>query len=345
MIIASQTIIRRGTTLGRLSQDLLTVFLSGILLVASSSANGSTMPKPWIPPVQMESAGPTGQRIETAKVIGNYYPVDSRTPAPAVLIFGGSEGGLSRTVTRHAQALQREGYATLHISWWRAPGQAERLEDIPLETFEAALAWLKKQPGVDGKRIAVFGWSRGTEAAQLLAIRHPEIRALVLGMPANAVWPGMDWDFTQPQPEHAWSSAGKALPAVDPNNLPSKPLVPWSDEEFRKYVDGLERRPESLIKIERVKASVLMICGEADRIWPSCPMARESLARAQLFGKRNISLFAYKDAGHMAYGAPDQASDPNFAAQVQLGGGNVEATASALRDSFEKTLLFLKEAL
>jgi uncharacterized protein len=184
--------------------------------------------KPWILPIQMTEPGAAGVRIEVNGVIGNYYPATNDERGPAVLIFGGSEGGLSLTVTRHAQALQKAGYSTFHFAWWRAPGQAQRIENIPIESFEKALDWLKGQKSVDPARVAVFGWSRGSEAAQLLAIRHPEIRAVVLGMAANAVWPGFDWNFFARQPAFAWTSEGKPYPAIPKSAIAGRVMKAWT---------------------------------------------------------------------------------------------------------------------
>jgi len=46
--------------------------------------------------------------------------------------------------------------------------------------FDAALAWLVSQPGVDKTRIGVGGGSCGVDNAVNLASRHPDVRALVL---------------------------------------------------------------------------------------------------------------------------------------------------------------------
>lgn len=300
--------------------------------------------QPWQLPTQMAEPGAMGVRINSGALIGNYFAVSRTSPGPAILIFGGSEGGLSEAVTRHARALQQAGYSTFHFSWWRAPGQAPSIGHIPIENFEAALDWLKAQPEVDPNRIAVFGWSRGSEPAQLMSVRHPELAALVLGMPANAVWPGFDWNFMGPQPEHAWILDGKPYASVPRRVISGIPMQQWSDNRFEAYMRYLETQDDALIPIEQIKSPVLLICGQADRIWPSCQMARELKNRAQRLGKANVHLLSYEGAGHMAYGAPVAPNDPSFARQAQTGGGDAAANAAALNDSFEKTLVFLKTA-
>ena len=56
---------------------------------------------------------------------------------------------------------------------------------MPLELFDRALGWLKAQEEVDGARLAIVGGSKGAEAALIVASRHPELRAVVAGMPSS----------------------------------------------------------------------------------------------------------------------------------------------------------------
>lgn len=324
---------------------IVLILLVGTLIVLTTLAAWLITAKPWRLPVEMREPGPSGVRVTTDRLIGNYYPVARKNPGPAILIFGGSEGGLSESVARHAHALQGAGYPTLHFSWWRAPGQPQRIENIPIESFEAALSWLQHQPGVDPNRIAVFGWSRGTEPAQLLAIRHSEIRALVLGMPTNAIWPGFDWDFLGPQPPYAWTLGGRPVATIPRAAIAGLPMRAWTDKQFQAYARALEAHQDALIPIESIKAPVLLISGEADRIWPSGRMARSLRDRALAFGKMDVTLLCYEGAGHMAYGAPAMSNDRNFARHARTGGGEVSKNAAALADSFTTSLAFLRAAL
>jgi len=314
--------------------------VAGIVILAVWAA----IKKPWVPPVPMSLPGSTGIRVDSAGIFGNYFPATREGNGPAIMLLGGSEGGLSPVVTRHAQALQKAGYSTFHFSWWRAPGQPQRIDRIPIESFEAALEWLRSRPGVDPTSIAVCGWSRGCEPAQLLAISHPEIRAVVLGMPANAIWPGLDWNFLRGHPPIAWTIAGKPLPSVPEKGRAKKFMRPWTDEEFGRYMESLETEPEAVIPVERIRAPILVICGDVDRIWPSHRMGRALRDRAKSFGKQDVHLLIYEGTGHMAYGAPVPSDDATFSRQTRIGGGTVEKNKAALVDSFAKTLAFLDEA-
>ncbi|MGT2516296.1 alpha/beta hydrolase family protein (plasmid) [Sphingomonas panni] len=88
-----------------------------------------------------------------------YLPAASR-PVPAILLLGGSEGGLSKGGAREARLLAERGYAVLHLSYFGSPGQPATLKMIPVETFDRALDWLKAQAEVAGDRIGVIGTSK-----------------------------------------------------------------------------------------------------------------------------------------------------------------------------------------
>ena len=59
--------------------------------------------------------------------------------APAILLLGGSEGGLSPLVAEDAFALRDAGYHVLQLSYYQSPGQAENLEMVALEIFDRGL--------------------------------------------------------------------------------------------------------------------------------------------------------------------------------------------------------------
>jgi uncharacterized protein len=84
----------------------------------------------------------------------------ARTPAAtsAVLVLGGSEGGLP---VRLPEALASRGHPTLAVAYFGLAGLPRTLANIPLEYFVTSLRWLARQPGVDPKRIVVVGASRG----------------------------------------------------------------------------------------------------------------------------------------------------------------------------------------
>ncbi len=100
-----------------------------------------------------------------------FAPVGGRK-RPAVLVIGGSSGGLP---TFQAAALSAAGYPALAIAYFNYRGLPSTLSRIPLEYFARALGWLARQPGVDPSRILTLGVSRGSEAALLLGVHYPRL--------------------------------------------------------------------------------------------------------------------------------------------------------------------------
>ena len=298
--------------------------------------------KPWTMLVPLEMVEPeaqVGERIDTGDVLGNFYPADGAGNGPGVLLIGGSEGGLGRDMTRLARALQDDGFSVLHLSYWRAPGQPERLEGIPLETFQRGLAWLRARPEVDPSRTAMMGWSRGSEATQLIAMRDPSLKAIVLGQPGNAIWPGFTWEEPWRQFGSPWTWRGEDLVYLDTSEVQMFGGDPA--EIGRELVALQDDQPDAIIPIEEVRAPVLMICGEADIVWASCTMARKIEERAKAQGKEDVRLLAYAEAGHYGYGAPVNEDDPAFENLSRLG-GSPEGTAEALEQGYREIVAFLK---
>lgn len=320
------------------------IVLGVLVLLVGAGAAWVMVAKPWIPKLEIVDPAPAGQRIADHGFVGNYYPATGAAPRPAILVLGGSEGGLGSEMAAYAKALQAEGYAALHVGYHRGPGMAPTLENIPLELFENAIDWLKTQPGVDPARLAIVGWSRGTEAAQILASSHPELRALILGMPSNVVWAGFDWEkMFSGTGSGAWTRAGAPLPYLDVGDI-GYSSNPYAPEWQAKFVAATQKRPEVVIPVEAISGRILYVCGEQDRLWPSCPMARLAAARAGKAGKADVEILAFKDAGHFAFGAPLDASDPKYARLATLGGSKAGNDA-ALAEGWAQAKTFLASAL
>lgn len=300
--------------------------------------------KPWtsMVPALMSEPGPLGERIEQGELLANYYPAKSAEPGPGILVVGGSEGALGAEMTQLAKALNAQGFSVLHQAYWRAPSQSKTLERVPLERFIEGLEFLRSRPEVDAERVAMMGWSRGSEATQLVAIRDPELKAIVLGMPGSAVYPGFSWEAPWSTFETAWTWEGKDLPFLDFSDLGSFFSSPEEFKETkRKILARQDEFPETNIAIEEAKAAVLMICGGKDGVWDSCPMAQRQMARLEASGRKDVELLTFKNAGHLAFGAPLPEDDPAYPDLGRLG-GTVEANAAALEDAFPKIVAFLE---
>ena len=298
---------------------------------------------PLAPTFVVRDPGPTGERINESGLIANYYPVTGDGQNPAILLLGGSGGGINASVSRMAVALQKEYYAVLAPSYFGAPEQSSKLELVPLELFDQAIDWLRSQPNIDGDRLAVIGQSKGAEAALIIATRHPELRAVVGGMPSNVAWQGVDFNvvnFIFNPPSGSWS--------LDDEPIPFVPYVKeFTTDAFEIYAKSLAQKsnyPDAIIQIEATRASVLLICGKVDALWPSCEMAEQIKARAAERQGPEVTVLAYDEAGHGGFGVPLDPANPNFG-RLASQGGTADGNNAARTDSWARMLEHLGSVL
>lgn len=281
----------------------------------------------------MSNPEPEGRRVTDGQLLGNFYPAAKR--GPGILLFGGSEGGLDVGPTRTARALQQSGFSVLHLSYWGGPGQPARLERIPIESFEQGLRWLRHRPEIDGRRLGVLGWSRGSEPALLLAAQPPQgLRAVVAVAPSSVLWASYDPDL-KARPDSAWTRGGKPLPML---NRTGDDTSGDTMAITKRSLALLPSRPETAIPTP--KRPVLLVCGEADTLWPSCDMARDYMSRSL----RETRLLAYPEAGHVVFGPPLLPGDPHVA-KLGARGGTGPGNNEARGDAWPKILAFLDAKL
>jgi dienelactone hydrolase len=249
-----------------------------------------------------------------------YTPADTSRPRPAVLLFGGSEGGLNSALTQRAALLATHGYPTLALAYFGGPGLPATLSRVPLEYFATALAVLRARPGVDPRHVYVLGGSRGGEAALLLGTTYPElVDGVVATVPAATV------NSAYPIDGHsAWTRRGREVPFTD---------------QFGVSAEVVTNRA-AVIPVERIRGPVLLTCGGLDRVWPSCPNVDDVTGRlAAAHFRYPVTVRKYDDAGHFATAF---APYPNFAASALAAtGGTVAGTQTSIADFHTVLLAFL----
>jgi dienelactone hydrolase len=194
---------------------------------------------------------------------------------PAILLLGGSEGGLPSGPL--LSMLAARGYPTLSLAYFRAPGLPQNLENIRLEYFERALMWLRAQPQVDPNRIVVLGVSFGSQAAQLLGVHYPNlVSAVVASVPSNVATCGIGCSGP------AWTFEGQP--------------VPYTREWNEPYPND---NPDAVIPDEQIHGPLFLVCGGLDSAWVSCIYSRAIMSRlaAQGHPYRDV-MYAYAHAGH-----------------------------------------------
>ena len=307
-------------------------------LVAAALAGGSRAQTLQMPKPVLSEPGPEGVRVDTPAVVGNFFKAAQPGRRPGVLLLGGSEGGLGAGGVRQAKMLAEAGFDVLQLAYFGAPGQPQALMNVPLETFNRGLAWLRAQPEVDASEIGVVGSSKGAEAALIVASRERAIRAVVVGMPSSVAWPGITYT---PEPQPSWTAGGKPVAY-----LPYVVEGPFNIyQAYSKGLLALPQHPDAEIDVEAINGPILLICGRADTLWPSCAMSEQIVARLkQKHFHHPVQLLAYDDAGHALFGPPVPASHPAYPSLGSLGGTPAE-NEHAREDDWPKTIAFLHQAL
>ncbi len=290
-------------------------------------------------------------------LVGELYTPATPGPHPAVLVLGGSEGGLYPQVNE-AALLASHGYVALGLAYFQGFENNEAgvaslpklLMNIPLEYFVKAADWLKQQPGVDAKRVAIMGWSKGAEAALISAATFPqEFQAVIGFMPSSVVWSGINYG---PGPiSSSWTLDGKPLPWVDPvinpaMFAPRKPLVFLG--AYRAGLKDAKAVAKAVIPAERIAGPVLLVSATDDQIWPSSLMANQIMQRLathhHAFADESL---CYAAAGHAVLPPyrPTNASVVAVPGGSIAFGGNPITYAWADRDAWNKVLTFLHKSL
>jgi dienelactone hydrolase len=278
------------------------------------------------------------QTVATAGFFGSYCaPAGEAARRPAVLIFGGSEGGLA--VADLAGLLASHGYPALALAYFSAPGLPANLVRIPLEYFARAARWLRrtaaaasvgKASGGTGSRpLVAWGFSRGSEAALLLGVHFPGlVSAVIAGSPSSVTNEAFSSSSVLPPDEPAWTLGGRALPVASP---PGDPRSAAS--------------PAAVIPVARIRGPVLLLAGTDDHLWPSPAYARSIMAAlAAHHDPYQHQLKEFAGAGHVAgFAMPYDAGPARIAEgrEVLDVGGTPVVNSGAETGAWRDALAFL----
>ena len=130
------------------------------------------------------------KRIDLAFASGNghceawLYLPDGAGPHPCVVAAHGIGAIRQVRLPAYAERFTAAGYAMLTFDyrhWGASPGEPRWLCSIErqLQDIEAAIDCAKAQPGIDARRIALFGTSFGGGHALVIGARRPDLAAVL----------------------------------------------------------------------------------------------------------------------------------------------------------------------
>lgn len=283
-------------------------------------------------------------------LVGRFYEPAGKGHHATVLVLSGSNGGI---LELYAPVLASHGYAVLSLAYFRAEGLPKDLVEIPLEYFLKAVDWMKAQPSVDGKRIGVLGLSRGAELSLLLAANYPDLfRAVVALSPSSVVWEGSVRDPEKTgvaalKPGRSgWTIEGKPLPYMPKTVTPEMRARLERHEPFNAIELMLpgptdaSAMKQARIPVEKIRAPILLISSQNDRMWPSSVFSEQVMATL----KEHRFSYAYE---HLSYPQcthrmPDSWTPPLYGGTL---GGTADGTMHAYADYWPKLLRFLEKNL
>ncbi|WP_433750481.1 acyl-CoA thioesterase/bile acid-CoA:amino acid N-acyltransferase family protein [Falsibacillus pallidus] len=259
-------------------------------------------------------------------------------PRPAVIMLGGSGGGLNEF---QGSLLASHGFTVLVLAYFGIDHLPQSLVEIPLEYIETAIEWIKKCPEAQKGWLGIHGVSRGSELALLSASFFHDIKAVVSLNGSSILFSGIvPWTEEETLPP-AWLYKGEPVPYAAPFN-PIQAAMECramaqnrTGDPIAKWYKALTADPvivdKATIHVENINGPILLISGEEDVTLAFSKKAIERLNNHSF--KESYNHLIYPDAGH-SIGIP----------YVFFNGKQKEATARASADSWRKTIEFFRES-
>ncbi|MEI6621542.1 MAG: acyl-CoA thioesterase/bile acid-CoA:amino acid N-acyltransferase family protein [Actinomycetes bacterium] len=303
----------------------------------------------------------TVQSIDEDGVVGRLLVPAGPGPFPAIVLFGGSEGGIDSHFS-NAAVLASHGYLALTAGYFRVEGMPTSLVQIPLESLARSVNWLHAHALAAPGNVGVLGISRGSEGVLSMAARIPglPLAAVIAISPGSVSWTAMGDDGTIAGVP-SWTVSGEPVPHLDIDDMvlanqavrdalrhrgKSDPLHPHVLHLARSYDAALDSSAAqaAAIPVEQIQAPILCVSGTDDQVWPACRMAAAIAARrtAAGLGQDDVTI-DYQGAGHfIRLGImPTGVSD---AVGIAFGGTR-EGLAVAQADACGQVLDFLHKHL
>lgn len=276
-------------------------------------------------------------------------PASERFAGKALVVLGGSEG--NENIPRDLGArFAREGIAALGLCYWNVPGLPRELVEVPVESVERAVAFLR---GRGFEKVGVYGISKGGELALLAASLMPELTCTVALSPLDHVMPGITGNgsiATKGVSERSsWTWRGEPVPCVPggvrmPYGAIVRRLLTERQLDLRFFYERLLARADEgfAIKVERIAGPVLLVSPARDVMWPSDAACLRIEERLRAHGHPwEVTRLSYEHASHIMVpmeGGMNSGSLRMFREERR----HPEQCAASRADAFARTLSFLE---
>src|SRR5262245_61639837 len=187
------------TTPSSLHRSRLATWMLVALCVDCGSGSAPASPtSPTPPPASQTGAGRFDVTLAGASVtLGGilYRPEIPSGLRPAVIVLHGWQTAGTNgaaVVEGRARRYAEDGYIALALSMrgWPPSGGSDDCGLRQPDDVIDALRWLASQPGVDGQRLGIVGFSQGGQVALLAGSRGAPVRAILAYFPVTdvALW-------------------------------------------------------------------------------------------------------------------------------------------------------------
>lgn len=223
------------------------------------------------------------QQTITAKNVEAILYLGKGKKQPLIIGLGGSEGGNAWTSDywkKTREEFIEKGYAFLAIGYFGCKNTPAILDKIAIEDIHNAILEASKNKKINKKKIAIIGGSRGGDLALLTASYYKDIKCVIALVSSHAVFPGHTQEFNS----SCWTFEGKELPFI-PVNEEAVPFLMKGDLRgtFEAMLKDKIAEEKSVIKVENIKASILLLSATKDEVCPSTPMAEKMISRLKTF--------------------------------------------------------------
>jgi pimeloyl-ACP methyl ester carboxylesterase len=226
--------------------------------------------------------------------------------AQAILVLGGSEGGIPK---RFAAEMAERGLTALGLGYFAVPGTLLRpiIDRIPLEYFNTGMKVLREL-APKAKCCAIIGASKGAEAAlAFTSILQKPVLGVILISGTNSAFEGFAERTTTQK--SSWTAGGTEIPFtpyISPDQALLAQMFPQGFEKppvfgplYRASI-GAENGLRGLLPIEKVQGPILFLSGVDDQMWPATEMSQAAVDRAKALGfPHSIEHVFFEGTGHL----------------------------------------------